>query len=147
MIVSDPMPPGGSRMTTERFLDTNVLVYAFARDDRRWHTARALVSSGGVFNVQVANEFVDVLRRKHRWPWGDVAQALDDMRVFLGDPLPLTYETHARGLAISSRYGFRIFDSLLLTSAKLAGCTTFYSEDMRHGQVVDGVTIVNPFLP
>jgi predicted nucleic acid-binding protein len=26
------------------------------------------------------------------------------------------------------------------------GCSHFLSEDMQHGQIVDGVTIINPFL-
>jgi predicted nucleic acid-binding protein len=28
-----------------------------------------------------------------------------------------------------------------------AGCVTLYSEDMQHGQVIDGrLTLINPFL-
>ena len=30
-------------------------------------------------------------------------------------------------------------------SAIQQGCDTLLSEDMRHGQVIEGVTIVNPF--
>jgi predicted nucleic acid-binding protein len=34
---------------------------------------------------------------------------------------------------------------MLLASALEAGCRTFYSEDLHHGQRIDGLTIRNPF--
>ena len=37
-------------------------------------------------------------------------------------------------------------DSLLLAAAVEAGCSTFLSEDLQHGQVIeDALTVVNPF--
>jgi len=47
---------------------------------------------------------------------------------------------------ISARFGYRIYDSLILAAAQQAGCTTVYSEDMQHGQAIGSLTIVNPFL-
>ena len=39
------------------------------------------------------------------------------------------------------------YDALIVAAALLAGCRTLHSEDMQHGQVVDGrLTIRNPFL-
>jgi len=34
---------------------------------------------------------------------------------------------------------------LIVAAAVLAGCETLYSEDLQHGQVIDGITIENPF--
>ncbi len=46
------------------------------------------------------------------------------------------------------RYRFSYFDSLILASALTANCQILYSEDLQHGQVIDGrLTIINPFLP
>ncbi len=46
------------------------------------------------------------------------------------------------------RYRFSYFDSLILTSALAANCQILYSEDLQHGQVIDGrLTIISPFLP
>ena len=39
-------------MRGERFLDTNVLIYAFAAGDRRSARAEALLAEGGVIGVQ-----------------------------------------------------------------------------------------------
>lgn len=46
------------------FLDTNVLIYAFARDDPRQQIARKLLAEGGAIGVQTVNEFVAVARGK-----------------------------------------------------------------------------------
>jgi predicted nucleic acid-binding protein len=36
------------------------------------------------------------------------------------------------------------WDALILKSASMAGCGRVLSEDLNHGQVIDGVTIENP---
>jgi predicted nucleic acid-binding protein len=48
-------------------------------------------------------------------------------------------------LAISKRYGFRIYDSMIVAAAILAGCDMLFSEDMQDGQAIESVTIRNPF--
>jgi predicted nucleic acid-binding protein len=34
---------------------------------------------------------------------------------------------------------------LIVAAAQLAECTVLYTEDMQHGQGIDGQTIRNPF--
>ena len=127
------------------FIDTNVLVYSFVETSPLRDAARRVLSAGGIFSVQVANEFVDVSRRKLGWNWDEAGQALDSIRVFLGPPVALTDDIHQNALAVSRRYGFRIYDSLLLAAARSARCRTVLTEDLQHGQTIDGVTILNPF--
>jgi predicted nucleic acid-binding protein len=58
----------------------------------------------------------------------------------------LTVATHERGLAIAERYGFSIYDSLIVSSALLAGCSALWTEDMQDGQRLDDqLTVKNPF--
>jgi predicted nucleic acid-binding protein len=38
------------------------------------------------------------------------------------------------------------WDALVLHCARKAGCRMLLTEDMQHGQEIDGVKIVNPFL-
>lgn len=38
------------------------------------------------------------------------------------------------------------YDSLILAAAIEARCGTLYSEDLQHGQKIEGVEIVNPLL-
>jgi predicted nucleic acid-binding protein len=132
-------------MNAKPFLDTNVLVYAFREDDPRNETARMLLAKGGVIGVQTLNEFVAVIRRKLGMSWEEVLEALAALRVLCPSPMPLTLETHEAALRLAERYGFHLFDSLILAVALEASCQTLYSEDMRDGQVIEGLTIRNPF--
>jgi predicted nucleic acid-binding protein len=59
--------------------------------------------------------------------------------------VPLTVEIHERAVHIAGRYGYSIFDSLTIAAALHIGAGTLYSEDMRDGQAIDGLTIRNPF--
>jgi predicted nucleic acid-binding protein len=47
---------------------------------------------------------------------------------------------------LSNRYGFSIWDGLIVAAAIEAKCSTLLTEDLQHGQVVDGLRIENPFL-
>ena len=59
----------------------------------------------------------------------------------------LTLQTHDVGGALAERYGFSIYDAMIVASALVAGCTTLWSEDMQDGLLVEGqLRIVNPFV-
>ena len=133
-------------MPPKPFFDTNVLVYAFLSTDPRHGTARTLAAGGGVFSVQVANEFVDVARRKMRWEWEDVVAMLAAFRAWFGTPVPLTHETHVLAVEVARRHGLRIYDGLILSAAKQAGCRILYTEDLQDGQTIEGVLVRNPFV-
>ena len=128
------------------FFDTNVLIYAVAQNDPRGPRAEALLAKGGVVGVQVLNEFVSVARRKMRMPWRDITEALDAIRVLCPSPVPITIAAHETALQIAESQGFEIYDALIVSAALEAGCATLYSEDLQHGQVIDGkLTVRNPF--
>ena len=58
----------------------------------------------------------------------------------------LSLETHDLGLTFSGRYGFSIYDSMILASALRADCQVVFTEDLQHGQVIeDRLKIINPF--
>ena len=52
----------------------------------------------------------------------------------------------AKAIGISIRTQFSFYDSLILAAAKALNCDVVYSEDLSHGQLVDGVRIENPFI-
>jgi predicted nucleic acid-binding protein len=132
-------------MNDKPFFDTNIILSAFRRDDRRGQVAETLLGAGGVVSVQVLNEFVAVARRKLDRSWDDIHRALNILRVFCPEPVPLTVEIHARAVHIAERYGYSIFDALIIAAALHVGANTLYSEDMQDGQEIEGLTIRNPF--
>jgi len=136
-------------MSDRFFFDTTILIYAVsdtAEGDTRAETAEALLSAGGLLSVQVLNEFAAVAKRKLRMSWPEIAEALDAIRALCGPAIQLTIETHEAALRIAARYGYQIYDALILAAALEAGCTVLYSEDMHDGQKIDSLTIRNPFL-
>jgi predicted nucleic acid-binding protein len=133
-------------MSDRAFFDTNVFVYAIVQDDLRSHKAEKLITEGGTISVQILNEFVAVARKKTNIPWKEVQLALESIKVLCPDPLPITLDTHKEALAIAEKYGYKIYDALIVASALEARCTVLYSEDMQDGQVIDKtLTIRNPF--
>jgi predicted nucleic acid-binding protein len=138
-------------MSAEFFLDTNVLVYAFgakaqAGAEIRTEIAQGIVERGGAISVQVLNEFARIASRKAILSWDQITGFLEVIKELCDPPVPISLEIHESAVRLSRRYGFGINDSLIIAAALRAGCKTIYSEDMQHGQIVDGVRIENPFL-
>lgn len=137
-------------MANEGFLDTNVLLYALAPDptvpfDPRIEASEDLLTAGGRVSVQVLSEFSDVAFRKFKKSWRDIEEMLEGVAELCGPPIPITAVLHREARALSERYRFRIYDSLIVAAALEAGCRVLYTEDLQHGQVIDGLRIENPF--
>jgi len=129
------------------FLDSNVLVYAFSSDPRA-AAAQAILGRGCIISVQGLNEFANVARRKLGMTWREVGDALSAIRIICSTVLPLDIETHADALRIAERFGFAVYDALMIASALRAGSDILWSEDMQHGMIIEGrLTISNPFRP
>jgi predicted nucleic acid-binding protein len=133
-------------MPAKDFLDTDVLIYAVAKNDARASKAEALLASGGMVSVQSLNEFVSVARRKLGMSWKEVKEFLELIGILCPKPVPVSVETHKVALVIAEKYGYGIYDALLVSAAIEAGCKTLYSEDLQDGQVINRqLTIRNPF--
>jgi predicted nucleic acid-binding protein len=133
-------------MPGERFIDTNILIYAFAAEDRRSARAEALLAEGGVIGVQVLNEFTNVARRKLGWDWPRVDAALAVIAELTDTVRPLTVGIHAHAVKLARSNALSFYDALIVAAAADAGCRVLLSEDLQHGRKFGGVTIQNPFL-
>jgi predicted nucleic acid-binding protein len=133
-------------VSSGRFLDTNILVYAHSERDDRTAVARQFLFEGGVVSVQVLNEFASVARAKLGFTWPQVQEAIDSIVILCPAPRPLSIDTHLRALELSKRYGFSIWDGLIVAAAIEARCSTLLTEDLQHGQMVESLRIENPFL-
>lgn len=134
------------------FLDSNVLVYLFDdRDTGKQAISRRIVEdalrdNSAVISHQVVQETLNVLRR------GMVTTvAPSDLRAVYRDlllplwrlsPSPATYE---RAIDVLERTGYSFYDSLIVAAAIEGGCSRLLSEDLQHGQRIDGLVIEDPF--
>jgi predicted nucleic acid-binding protein len=53
---------------------------------------------------------------------------------------------YSDALLIAHRFKFSFYHSLIVAAAQRAGCKRLLTEDMLHGQMIDGLRIVNPFI-
>src|SRR5664279_3770447 len=118
----------------EVFFDTNVLLYLLSNDAAKADRAEALLATGGVVSVQVLNEFASVASRKLTMTIPEVREILSTVRSVCVVK-SVDVETHDLGLELAERYGFSIYDGLIVAAAVRAGCAILYTEDLQPGQV------------
>lgn len=137
---------------TLQFVDTNVLLYAYdGSAGNRHDKALDLVSAlgrnrEGALSVQVLQEFyVNAVRKIARPLAPDVArdrlQALGLWTVHAP-----TAEDVVAAVEISESASLSFWDAMIVRSAASLGCATLWSEDLDAGQLIEGVTIRNPFV-
>jgi predicted nucleic acid-binding protein len=130
----------------DTFFDTSVLLYLLSEDSDKADRVEELLAESGTVSVQVLNEFAVIAMRKLKMALRDVREILDTIRAVCSVE-PITLATHDRGLAINERYGFSLYDSMIVSSALIVGVKTLYSEDLQHGQLIDGqLRVIDPFL-
>ncbi len=128
----------------DSFFDTNVLIYLLSKDTAKADRAETLLASGGVVSVQVLNEFASVAFRKLGMTIPEIRDILSTIcTVCIVRPLDI--ETHELGLDVSERYGFSVYDGLIVAAALHARCAVLYTEDLQQGQMIDQMVIRNPF--
>jgi predicted nucleic acid-binding protein len=143
-----------SQFDVERFfLDTHIVVYCFDRTDARKQevakklVTRALTSELGVVSNQVLQEFCNVASNSRKLNLASeqtiayVNLVLQPLNKIATEPALLE-----KALSIQMQFRFTFYDSLIIAASLEAGCTTLFSEDMQHGQVVESLQIANPFL-
>lgn len=134
-------------------LDTNVLAYlagvARAPDDvTKIASVRALIEQINPFvsliaPAQTLGELFVVLRRSG--PAAAEARALmmDFADAFGTSASDVKTALAAADLVVDHQLQF--WDALILTASVDAGCIMLLSEDMQHGFVTRGLTVINPF--
>jgi predicted nucleic acid-binding protein len=134
------------------FFDTNVLLYLFDNSEpekkaQAQDVFYAEVEAGrAVLSTQVLQEFyVNATRKLAELLPVRVAKA--QVRDFA--ELPLVRVSEAMILAAIERHenmSVSFWDALVVEAALRAGATTLLTEDLQHGQRIDGLTVSNPFL-
>jgi len=134
------------------FFDTNVLVYLFDRDaPDKQETSRTLFTSEAqsgrlIISTQVLQEWYVTVTRKLAEPL-PATEAEQTLRHFATFPVVRIDIEHVIGAANRCQaLGFSFWDALIIETALSGGSTILYTEDLQHGQVIDGLEIVNPYV-
>lgn len=137
-------------MSATRFLDTNILLYAYDLDaPAKRAVALRLVEQGWTspgdtaISVQVLQEMHANLGKRGVSP----AEATRIVRDFVTWPVvDNTLALLQAALDEQGRWRISLWDSLILAAARAAGASELITEDLNHGQHYDGVKVINPFL-
>lgn len=134
----------------KRFVDTNVLIYAYDESavEKREKASRLVAelweSGEGCLSVQVLQEFYVNVTHKVKTPISraEATAIVEDLTA---------WTVHSPGgrdvlsaIELQGRESLSFWDAMIVTSARSLGCEVLYSEDMNPGQSYDGVTVVNP---
>ncbi|MDE1162936.1 MAG: PIN domain-containing protein [Acidobacteriaceae bacterium] len=135
------------------FLDANIVIDAFAdfADPRKHSIARDLaqsLSADGecIVSPQVLKEFANVCTRRLRGQLSEevILQLLRQLSRIPSVETTATLILAAVRRHFANRISF--YDALIIEAAIAGGADVLYTEDLQHGQVFDGLRIVNPFL-
>ena len=134
------------------FLDSNVFIYLFdTRDDRKRGIAQGLIENAlgndsACISHQVVQETLNVVTRKLAPPLPPEAA----QRFMAHSLLPLwrvmpSAALYTKALGLRARWQLSFDDALIVAAALEAGCKRLLSEDLQHGQRIEGLRIENPF--
>ena len=133
-----------------QFLDTNILLYSISRNPAEsWKRDRAIAlldDDSSAVSIQVLQEFYVQATRSSRSdaiPHELAAGLIESWTRFRVQEMTLGVLRTA--LRIRQASGFSFWDSTVIAAAIALGCDRLYTEDLTDGQVVDRLTVVNPF--
>lgn len=138
-----------SFMGDKAFIDTNILVYTV---DGRFPEKRQIAlellahlqaNHRLVISTQVLQEFYNVTAYKLKLNPVDMQNMVTK---FSQLPTVLTdISLIEQGIQASIHHKLRLWDALMIVAGVRADCKIMYSEDLTHGQIIQGVRILNPF--
>jgi predicted nucleic acid-binding protein len=130
-------------------LDSNIILYSEGvNDPERSAMAQNLIEAMDglpvIIPLQALGETLNVFTRKLLL---SKASAIERLQPWKDDYL--TQETNVSifqdALELVSKYGFQIWDGVILAAASYAGASFLFSEDMQDGFIWQGTRVVNPF--
>jgi predicted nucleic acid-binding protein len=136
-------------MSVRSFLDTSVLVYTDDHSTLEKQSAaldiveRARLEGWGVLSTQVLQEYFVASTRKLGVPV-EIARRKVELFSRL-DLVLLDTPDIIAAIDLQRLHGFSFWDALVVRAAKQAGCAVLLTEDLQHGQQIDGLEIVDPF--
>lgn len=138
-------------MGDRTFIDTSVFVYAEDDDEpakqavARQQIRELAAEERAVISTQILMEYVAAGRKRLGL---SLAQCRQGVLLMCRLDVVLIRSEHMLGaLDLAATRSLSHWDALLLQAAASSGCRVLLTEDLQHGQTIEGVTVHDPFLP
>jgi len=135
-------------MKDKIFIDSNIFLYAFNDDDidKQKLASQTIMSENNNYyiSLQVINEVSSNMLRKLKFTNIEIKDFINDS-YHRYNVLDITQDIFLLACNIRDQYNISYYDSLIVSSAINSKCDILYSEDMQHNQIIEDLTIVNPF--
>jgi len=136
-------------MTDKAFIDSNVWVYLFSNDKNpKAKVVEKFIDDNAFTSVfvtscQVVNEVCNVLKR-HGLAEDKIRAVIENITniCLMQD---ISKEVCLLASTLREKYSLSFWDSVIVATAKTAGCGFLISEDMHDGLAVDKLRIKNIF--
>lgn len=134
------------------FVDTNVLVYLLddeepAKQARAEEVVERETRAGTmIISTQVLQEFYSASTRKWREPLSaEVAERSVKRFIEISTVVQVNVAVILSAIARTRAMSVSFWDALIVEAALKGGAEKLLTEDLHHGQVIDGLRIENPF--
>ena len=138
-------------MSDKVFVDTNILIYAHDLDAGQKNAISSAVikdlwqNRSGIISIQVLQEFYVNVTRKIPNPLPK-PKAREIIESYLAWDVELNEViTILAASEIEERYNLPFWDALIVAAACNAKADKIITEDLNHGQMIEGILIENPF--
>lgn len=137
-------------MISKIFFDSNILLYSGdTKDPKKQTKAREIIKlaskqKNGVISTQVLQEFCSVEIKKFERDPLIIQKTIKNWQYDF-DVILIRPDIIEDAIEVGAIYQFSFYDSLIISSALAARCSILMTEDMHHGQTIQGLTIINPF--
>ena len=138
-------------MSGKVFVDTNILIYAHDLDAGPRNALSADILRDlwenriGIISTQVLQEFYVNVTRKIENPLPK-SKARGIIESYLAWPVELNdAKTVLAASEIEERHMLSFWDALIVASARNVEAEKILTEDLNHGQQIEGILIENPF--
>lgn len=138
-------------MKDRLFIDTNILIYAHDLDAGEKHQKSIRLieqlweSESGVLSTQVLQEFYVNVTRKIAKPLpSEIARSIIE-NYLSWQVESIMPESILLASEISERHQLSFWDAMIITAARLAKVKKVITEDLNHGQIIEGIKVENPF--
>ncbi|MGB5749467.1 MAG: PIN domain-containing protein [Desulfobacterales bacterium] len=139
-------------MSGKVFVDTNILIYAHDLDAGQRNEISAAIlrvlweNRIGIISTQVLQEFYVNVTRKIENPLPK-SKARGIIESYLAWPVELNdARTVLSASEIEERYMLSFWDAMIVASARKVKAEKILTEDLNHGQEIEGIYIENPFV-